>query len=221
MKQKIILNQDYTLAQLKKEIENGGRFVVFQYCISILFAVTLQRLSSPIFITKEEDDKKLINKYNWISRIFGWWGIPWGPIYTTKSLAINNKGGIDVTEDIMLNLNEESLKSREVDMIMLSEIFEKPGKWDLKAFNKSIAADFESNINYKEIVVGLFINTEEGVEPHYVIGLKTNKTFDIAVQEIEESLFKQFRKHTYFEFTDLTKTDDFNSLLLKQGLRIK
>lgn len=221
MKQKIIINQDYTLDQLIKEVEKGGRFVVFQYCISILFAVTLKRLSSPIFIPKEEDDKNLIRKYNWISRIFGWWGIPWGPIYTIKSLSINKQGGIDVTEDIMLNLNEECLNNREVEMIVLSEIFEKPGKWDLKAFNKSLVADFGSNISYKEIVIGLFTNTNDGVEPHYVIGLKTNKTLDQAVQEIEKSLFKQFRKHTYFAFKDLNENDEMNSLLIKQGLRIK
>jgi hypothetical protein len=36
-----------------------------------------------------------------ISLLFGWWGIPWGPIYTVTSLFKNFGGGRDVTKEIM------------------------------------------------------------------------------------------------------------------------
>ena len=36
-----------------------------------------------------------------LSLLLGWWGIPWGPIYTIQSLWVNLKGGRDVTQEIM------------------------------------------------------------------------------------------------------------------------
>jgi hypothetical protein len=30
-----------------------------------------------------------------LSLLLGWWGIPWGPIYTIRALAINSKAKVD------------------------------------------------------------------------------------------------------------------------------
>jgi hypothetical protein len=30
----------------------------------------------------------------------GWWGIPWGPIFSIQSLVTNFKGGKDITKEI-------------------------------------------------------------------------------------------------------------------------
>jgi hypothetical protein len=46
-------------------------------------------------------------KYTAISLIMGWWGIPWGPIYTCKSLYMNLSGGKDVTAKVSNNLLAE------------------------------------------------------------------------------------------------------------------
>ena len=31
--------------------------------------------------------------YSLVAFLFGWWGIPWGPIYTLKSIGSNIAGG--------------------------------------------------------------------------------------------------------------------------------
>jgi hypothetical protein len=33
--------------------------------------------------------------------LLGWWGIPWGPIYTIQSFWVNFTGGRDVTREII------------------------------------------------------------------------------------------------------------------------
>ena len=50
MKQRLIIKEQLTFDELHKAIEYGGKFVTFQYCISIVFAVTLRRFSPAIFI---------------------------------------------------------------------------------------------------------------------------------------------------------------------------
>ena len=39
-----------------------------------------------------------------ISCALGWWGIPWGPIYTIQSLWVNFKGGKDVTQEVLVSM---------------------------------------------------------------------------------------------------------------------
>ena len=39
--------------------------------------------------------------YILISVLLGWWGIPWGPIWTIQSLYINLKGGKDITSEVL------------------------------------------------------------------------------------------------------------------------
>lgn len=37
--------------------------------------------------------------YTLLSLLLGWWGIPWGPIYTLQAIEKNNNGGIVLTKD--------------------------------------------------------------------------------------------------------------------------
>jgi hypothetical protein len=39
-----------------------------------------------------------------LSAFLGWWGIPWGPIYTIQSLSKNISGGKDVTDQVLASL---------------------------------------------------------------------------------------------------------------------
>ena len=91
--------------QLAFELERGGRFVMFEYCISLVI-VTFKRPSDIFFI---RSGKSAVTKglgYTFLSLIFGWWGIPWGPIYTIGSVFTNLSGGKDVTDDVLASLSE-------------------------------------------------------------------------------------------------------------------
>ena len=85
---------------LQSAVAQGGRFVVFQYCVSILI-MTFKRSSSIYFIRPGESAAARGLPFALISLIAGWWGIPWGPIWTLTTIATNLSGGKDVTREIL------------------------------------------------------------------------------------------------------------------------
>ena len=40
-----------------------------------------------------------------LSLLLGWWGIPWGPIWTIGTVFKNLTGGVDVTANVLQALN--------------------------------------------------------------------------------------------------------------------
>jgi hypothetical protein len=88
-----------TKDEITRELQSGGKFVIFQYCISIII-LTFRRSSDVYFIKSSEGTFGKSLFYTLISLLLGWWGIPWGPIYTISSLATNLTGGKDVTQEL-------------------------------------------------------------------------------------------------------------------------
>jgi hypothetical protein len=78
------------------ELRNGGKFVVYQYCVSLV-VLTLYRSSAVHFIRSNESAVLHGMKYTLLSLALGWWGIPFGPIMTVAAIAINLCGGRNVT----------------------------------------------------------------------------------------------------------------------------
>lgn len=93
--------------QLSQEVQRGAKFVVFEYCISLLI-VTLRRSTGIYFIRAGESSAAVSAKFTALSLILGWWGFPWGPIYTIAVLYTNLKGGRDVTMEVMNALDGKS-----------------------------------------------------------------------------------------------------------------
>lgn len=92
-----------TAAELEQEVANGGRFVVFQYTISILL-MTFKRGSAVFYFKPGEGSMGKGMPYTLLTLLLGWWGFPWGPIYSVMSIATNLGGGKDVTNDVMENI---------------------------------------------------------------------------------------------------------------------
>ena len=88
---------------LKRELREGGKFVTFQYCFSVII-MSFRRTSGIYYIPP---GKKAIGKsipFTLISLCFGLWGIPWGLIYTIGSIATNFSGGTDVTREVVISM---------------------------------------------------------------------------------------------------------------------
>jgi hypothetical protein len=86
--------------QVQMEVQRGARFVMYQYCISLL-VITLKRPSSIYFVRAGEGSVGKGLGFSGMSLLLGWWGIPWGPIYTLQSFWVNFRGGRDVTREIL------------------------------------------------------------------------------------------------------------------------
>ena len=99
--------QGMTEDDLNRELQRGGKFVIFQYCFSVII-MTFKRGSDVYFIRPGESTIKHSIGYTLLTFFVGWWGIPWGPIYTIGSIFTNLTGGKDVTQDVINSFNNLS-----------------------------------------------------------------------------------------------------------------
>jgi len=90
-------------SELNHELQRGGKFVHFNYCASIVI-LTFKRPSDIYFVRSGENPLMKGLPFSLISLVAGWWGIPWGPIYTVQSLYRNFNGGRDVTAEVVNSL---------------------------------------------------------------------------------------------------------------------
>ena len=86
--------------QVALEVRRGGRFVVFPFCVSVI-VVTFRRSSEVHFVRAGQSTLSLGIPYTLLTLFLGWWGIPWGPIYSIQCLVTNLGGGKDVTQEVM------------------------------------------------------------------------------------------------------------------------
>src|SRR5258706_13758540 len=77
--------------QLKGEVAAGGRFVIYQYCISVV-VVSFKRGSDIYFIRAEDNAGTKGLLFTLRSLGLGWGGLPWGPIWTIATIVTNLRG---------------------------------------------------------------------------------------------------------------------------------
>jgi hypothetical protein len=92
-----------SVSQIKELINKGGKFVIFPYTISFVI-MTLKRSSDVYFIREDENSFKYSYSYVLLNFFIGWWGLPWGPIYTIGALYNHIIGGKDITQAVLSEL---------------------------------------------------------------------------------------------------------------------
>jgi hypothetical protein len=92
-----------TAAELEAALAAGGRFVLFEYCISLVL-MTLRRSSGVYFMRPCESGLLRGVPYTVLSLLLGWWGVPWGLVYTPLVVLMNLSGGRDVTAEVRAQL---------------------------------------------------------------------------------------------------------------------
>lgn len=114
--------ENLTATDIAEEVLAGGRFVFFQYCISVIL-MTFRRPTEMVFLKQGEDAGKHALGWSLLTLFAGWWGFPWGPIYTIGALVTNMSGGKDVTREILAGL----LPSAAIDPLMKQRARPKTG----------------------------------------------------------------------------------------------
>jgi hypothetical protein len=107
---KIIGIENMTVDQLNMELQRGGKFVTFQYCISVL-VMTFKRSSDIYFVKAGDSTFNQSYGFSFLTFFLGWWGFPWGPIWSVSTLCTNCSGGKNVTSDVIASLNRNSSAS--------------------------------------------------------------------------------------------------------------
>lgn len=98
--------------QILDEVRKGGRFVIYLYAFSII-VMTFKRSSDVRFVKAGESAVLPGLPWTLLTFVVGWWGIPWGPIYTVQSLYTNLTGGQDVTEHVVRPNAAQDVASRQ------------------------------------------------------------------------------------------------------------
>jgi len=94
-----------TIKQFIYELNNGASFRRFKYATSII-TVTYTKVSSIIFIKSDENYFIKGLPYALKTLFFGWWAIPYGPIYSIGYLFSYLFGGENMTKEIKKILKE-------------------------------------------------------------------------------------------------------------------
>ncbi len=92
-----------TPAQIADQVQEGGKFVVYQWCISIV-VMTFKRGTDVYYIRPGQSAVVPGLPWTLLTFIVGWWGFPWGFVYTPTALFTNLSGGKDVTYAVMAQL---------------------------------------------------------------------------------------------------------------------
>lgn len=87
-------------------VQQGGKFVRFGYCISVGFH-TLELKSNVHFLRPGERPEKFSKKFNILTSVFGWCGIPYGPIAMARAFNLNRMGGENITREVILNFERQ------------------------------------------------------------------------------------------------------------------
>jgi hypothetical protein len=74
-----------------RKVTPNSTLVQYQACVSLL--IVTMRFRSPRVIVGSPEQQNTAILYMLISALFGWWGIPWGFIYTPQAIYRNAKGG--------------------------------------------------------------------------------------------------------------------------------
>lgn len=216
---KLANHHKYTYDEVLAGKDNGGSFVTYQTIIPLPLFYPIRRLSKVYYIDKDSSKTKYAARYNLFVRIFGWWGLPWGPIYTIRSLKLNNSGGMDVTDDIYLNLDEASYNSGMIHIEKVKTEFVHPSGSELKEFRKVFKILVTQEVIESPPLIGLYIATKEGVEPHYIIAIDEWLDEDLTKQ-ITKAIKKRFTKWLKFELVELKSDFPNKNAFIEQSLKL-
>ncbi len=105
MSVKINNTEGLTNQEIRQLVNEGGQFVFYKYCMSFV-VMTLNKRSEIYFIHPNSSKTSIGFHFLLISLFLGWWGIPWGPIYTIGGIYNVLSGGTDVTYEVMSQINQ-------------------------------------------------------------------------------------------------------------------
>ncbi|OIQ16901.1 MAG: hypothetical protein BM557_09125 [Flavobacterium sp. MedPE-SWcel] len=212
---KIKVPENETFESIIEQKDNGGKFVFYEYLIPRPL-IAPGRGASKIYFVKEGEKTKYHVKYNTITLLWGWWGLPFGPAYIPKTLK-NNKTGIDVTEDVYNNITKEDFLQGQVIIKNVATAFIPIDKSSLKELTKCFKKYEKKKTPFTTApITGTYIDTNN---PAITIGLSGDDM--VKVDELRKDIYKYFFANIQFKFMNLDDGSELSDKLKKQGRSIQ
>lgn len=206
---------EYTLESLLRELERGGKFIVYQYCISF-GVVSLIRPSPAWFVPAGESLTAPGQRYSRRTLLFGWWSAR-GPLNVVRTLSINRNGGVDVTGDVVRGLTSEALEMKRVMLERPYTIFAYVGKDSFKVFTKGLTPFLRERGDVRRAWLALSLETD--TRPPFVVGIEViGNEEEQAVAAVSERIRKMLLKGVDFRVVVIRPgTDEVGDALIEQG----
>lgn len=97
--------------------------ILIRYLFVISIAILTFRIPSRFYIRDSESTGFVSFIYTLFTLLFGWWGIPWGPIYTVQAVIKNLSGGHQYRIATLLEPPEEQPKRKQTFLIAIFSLF--------------------------------------------------------------------------------------------------
>ena len=211
----IEIPENISFTDLIESQKTGARFVFYYTLFPLPWFQPVKRMSKLYYLKSDESPVKHSKKFNILNRIWGWWGIPFGPSVCYSTIK-NNKSGNDISIDVFASLTESDFKNRIVTILKINDVFAPLEKDILNEIKKSFNLyKNKGGILVDSPVVGYYINTEK---PYYLIGLNSEDLKNS--EEILLAIQKYFYKNSKFEFIDINDENEIAQKLKSQGHKI-
>lgn len=208
---KLKIPKGETFESIMDQRENGAQFIYYEYVIPRPI-IAPGRAVSKIYFVKKGDSKRYYAKYNLINLIWGWWGLPFGPVYVYRVAAKNRKGN-NITDDVYTNLSKEDFVKGRVIIRKTSTLFRDLDKSTLSELTKCFKKNVERKGRFTaNPIAALYIASKT---PTIYVGLNSadyNRKYDL-----KKEVYNYFYSYTKFEFVDLSDTTEIVSKLKEQG----
>lgn len=98
-----------TEQEFRARLAAGERFVVYHYAVSVV--VYSFRHPTKVYALRS-GSRAVLRGLPWtvLTALLGWWAIPSGPVYTIQCLAMNLRGGEDVSADILEHIRRHDVR---------------------------------------------------------------------------------------------------------------
>ena len=90
------------LGELVEQVKQGGRFVVFHWCVGLCVRTAIR--PSPVRFVRPGERIGRGGLYTLGTLLTGWWAFPFGPFNTIGCVRENWRGGRDITASVLRTL---------------------------------------------------------------------------------------------------------------------
>lgn len=99
----MVNGKELSFVDAKAHSDSGGTYRIYQFVMSFL-VLTVKRNTGIVAVPGHQHAAVAGLPYTALSLVAGWWGFPWGFIYTPEVIYKNSKGGLDVTALVLQKL---------------------------------------------------------------------------------------------------------------------
>ncbi len=89
-----------TLGDVELDVLKGGRFLRYYWNVSVI-VLSFRNSTALAYVRSDRSAGLGALGCGVFSLFFGWWGFPWGIVYTPLSLWHNTRGGTDHTHEVL------------------------------------------------------------------------------------------------------------------------